>query len=559
MKKAPSQRKRFFYLGCCFTALFALLILRLFQIQIIDGKKYAKMALPQQTVTVDVEEKRGDITDRNGIPFTQADKVQELLIFPRSIGFDDSAYKAIEKLTGKPKSYFKHKDQTYYQEIITDPDSARIKSIQEGRYPGVLYQKRSLRYDDHSLARHVIGYLRKSDGVPMSGMEKVFESYLYPGSAKQVQAVADAKDHIIPGLGYQITDPMESCQVRLTLDYDIQQILENVLDQYPDRHHSGLVVDARTGDILALASRPQFKQYDPESVMNHNEEASFLAMHFEQYPLGSVFKVVVAAAALESGKYTGNTKFTCTGGIQVGSRFFSCHTSSGGLGGISLREALAYSCNDTFIRIAMDLGGEDIVKMAAKFGLGNALDIELPNAAGILMSRQEYTGPGIANLATGQGETMVTPLQVADLMTTLANGGERKQLRLVAGLIAPDGSFLKKSQKSTQTSRQNRTVGRVVSEETAGSLTEWMGDVTEYGTAKEARDPQIGGIVGKTGTPQVSGDPHSKEYGWFAGYFPKKDPRYVIVVLSKEEGGADQVAVPLFHDIAKNIWAHAGQ
>jgi peptidoglycan glycosyltransferase/penicillin-binding protein 2 len=99
----------------------------------------------------------------------------------------------------------------------------------------------------------------------------------------------------------------------------------------------------------------------------------------------------------------------------------------------------------------------------------------------------------------------------------------------------------------------------VVSEETAGSLTEWMGDVTEYGTAKEARDPQIGGIVGKTGTPQVSGDPHSKEYGWFAGYFPKKDPRYVIVVLSKEEGGADQVAVPLFHDIAKNIWAHAGQ
>ncbi|WZL78031.1 penicillin-binding protein 2 [Eubacteriales bacterium mix99] len=559
LRKAPSRKKRFFYLGCCFTVLFALLILRLFQIQIIDGKKYAKMALPQQTVTVDVEEKRGDITDRNGIPFTQADEVQELLIFPRSIGFDDSAYEAIEKLTGKPKAYFNHKDQTYYQEIITDPDSARIRPIQKGQYPGVLYQERSLRYGDHSLARHVIGYLRKSDGVPMSGMEKVYESYLHPGSVKQVQAVADAKDHIIPGLGYQITDPMESCQVRLTLDYDIQQILENVLDQYPDRHHSGLVVDARTGDILALASRPQFKQYDPECVMNHNEEPSFLAMPFEQYPLGSVFKVVVAAAALESDKYTENTRFTCTGGIQVGSRFFSCHTSSGGLGGISLREALAYSCNDTFIRIAMDLGGEDIVKMAEKFGLGKALDIELPNAAGLLMSRQEYTGPGIANLAIGQGETMVTPLQIADLMTTLANGGQRKQLRLVAGLTAPDGSSLKNVQKTAKSSRKDRTMGRVISEKTAGTLSEWMGDVTEYGTAEKARDPQIGGIAGKTGTPQVSGDPYSKEYGWFAGYFPKKDPRYVIVVLSKEEGGADQVAVPLFHDIAKNIRIHAGQ
>ena len=152
---------------------------------------------------------------------------------------------------------------------------------------------------------------------------------------------------------------------------------------------------------------------------------------------------------------------------------------------------------------------------------------------------------------------MVTPLQIADLMTTLANGGQRKQLRLVAGLIAPDGSFLKNTQKSTQSSRQN--MGRVVSEKTAGTLSEWMGDVTEYGTAKKARDPQIGEIAGKTGTPQVSGDPCSKEYGWFAGYFPKKDPRYVIVVLSKEEGGADQVAVPLFHDIAKKIWTHAGQ
>ena len=554
-----SLSKRFVILGASFTALLVLLILRLFQIQVIDGKEYADKALPQQTVTVDVEEKRGDVTDRNGIPFTRAGEIQELVIFPDSIGFDDSAYEAIEELTGKPKSRFGGEDQTYYTETVTNPDPPWIERVREGVYPGVLYQSRALRYDDGSLARHVVGYLRESDGVPMSGMEKVFESWLHPGSARQVHAVADAKDRIIPGLGVRVTEPEETWyDVRLTLDFEIQKILEGVLDQYPDRRHGGLVVDARTGDILALASRPQYKQYDPKSAMD-NDEASFLAIPFEQYPLGSVFKIVVAAAALESGRYTEDTKSVCTGGIQTGNNFFSCHSSVGGLGEITLREAFAHSCNDTFIRIAMDIGGDTIVETAEKFGLGKALDIELPNAAGMLMSKRQYTGSGIANLAIGQGETMVTPLQVADLMTTLANGGERKQLRLVAGLIAPDGSFLKKSQKSTQTSRQNRTVGRVVSEETAGSLTEWMGDVTEYGTAKEARDPQIGGIVGKTGTPQVSGDPHSKEYGWFAGYFPKKDPRYVIVVLSKEEGGADQVAVPLFHDIAKNIWAHAGQ
>ncbi len=83
--------------------------------------------------------------------------------------------------------------------------------------------------------------------------------------------------------------------------------------------------------------------------------------------------------------------------------------------------------------------------------------------------------------------------------------------------------------------------------------------MTEYGTAKGARDPQIGGTAGKTGTPQVSGDPHSKEYGWFAGYFPQDSPKYVIVILSREEGGADSVAVPLFHDIARNIWLNIVQ
>jgi cell division protein FtsI/penicillin-binding protein 2 len=94
----------------------------------------------------------------------------------------------------------------------------------------------------------------------------------------------------------------------------------------------------------------------------------------------------------------------------------------------------------------------------------------------------------------------------------------------------------------------------VISKKTTDELAAWMSDVTEYGTAIKARDGQIGGTAGKTGTPQVSGDPRSGEYGWFAGFFPQDSPRYVIVVMSKEEGGADDVAVPLFHDIARSIW-----
>jgi penicillin-binding protein 2 len=549
MKKTASQNKRFLILGYLFTAILAALILRLFQIQVIDGKEYAERALPQQTITVAVDEKRGDITDRNGIPFTRAGEIQELLIFPNSIGFQEESYNVITELTGKPRSLFSAEDKASYTETIIYPDSKWIQLIQEGIYPGILYKKRIIRYNDDSLARHVIGYLRKSDGVPMSGIEKVYEQYLHPGSARQVHAVADARDQMIPGLGYTVTEPEETWyNVRLTLDYEIQRILEQTLDKYPGRRHGGLVVDARTGDILALASRPQYSQHDPAAAGNGGE-VSFLAIPFEQYPLGSIYKIVVAAAALESGKYSGNTQFHCTGGIQVGNNFFPCHSSSGGLGEITLREAFAYSCNDTFIKIAMDIGGESIVKTAEAFGLGKALDIELPNAAGMLMSKQQYTGPGIANLAIGQGETLVTPLQIASLITAVLNDGRSKQLQLVKGLSTLDGKLYEHKKEAYRNSGT-----RIISESTAKELAVWMADVTEYGTASKARDPQIGGTAGKTGTPQVSGDPHSKEYGWFAGFFPQTDPRYVIVILSREEGGADDVAVPLFHDIARSIW-----
>jgi cell division protein FtsI/penicillin-binding protein 2 len=571
MKKAASQCKRFRALGYIFAAVLAALVLRLFQIQIINGKEYADKALPQQTITVAMDDRQGDIIDRNGIPFTQAGEIQELLIFPNSIGFQEESYQVIEELTGKKKSYFYKKDIANYTETIVRPDSALIKLVEEGIYPGILYQKRNVRYNDTSLARHIIGYLRKSDSIPMSGIEKVYEQYLHPGSAKQVHAVADAKDQMIPGLGYTITEPEETWyNVQLSLDYGIQKILEQALDRYPGHRHGGLVVDAWTGDILALASRPQYKQYDPAAVVEENDpaaESSFLAIPFEQYPLGSVFKIVVAAAALESGKYTSDSNFSCTGGVQVGSKFFPCHSSTGGLGEITLREAFAYSCNDTFIRIAMDIGGDRIIETAESFGLGKALNIELPNAAGILMSKQQYTGPGIANLAIGQGETMVTPLQIADLMTTILNGGQRKQLQLVKGLTSPDGEQIetdsdvnrnfnkqmKSEDEGSQVIRNFRNI-RVISKKTADELAAWMGDVTEYGTAIKARDGQIGGTAGKTGTPQVSGDPRSGEYGWFAGFFPQDNPRYVIVVMSKEEGGADDVAVPLFHDIARSIW-----
>lgn len=551
-KKAASSNKRSIFIGYFFSAIMLLLVLRLFQIQIMQGEEYANQALPQQTIAISTEKIQGNILDRNGIPFTKVGEILELFIFPKIIGFDETAYEIIYKLTGKLKSDFDDKEQSYFKEPVTSFDAELISSIEDNIYQGIILHKTNIRYDDTSLARHIIGYLRKSDGVPMSGIEKVYEQFLHPGSARLVQAITDAEDRIIPSLGYTIVEPDETgYDVQLALDYDIQRILENALDKYPERYHGGLVVDVLSGDILALASRPQYNQADPYNTGNNKGEVSFLSIPFQQFPLGSVFKLIIAAAALESGKYEEDTMFDCTGGIQVGSNFFPCHVATDGLGEITMREAFAYSCNDTFIKIAMEIGGDVILETARRFGLGKSVDIELDNALGTLMSKKNYTGPGIANLAIGQGETMVTPLQIADILTTILNQGQRKQLHLVKGLITSEGEMKENSKVDN--------LGTIISEKTAKALSLWMGDVTEYGTATQARDPLIGGTAGKTGTPQVFGDPHSNEYGWFAGFFPQENSRYVIVIMSREEGGASEVAVPVFHDVARGIWTYENE
>jgi len=547
-KRSRKKCNRNIILGIFFTLLLILLILRLYEIQVINANDYVQRARRQQMSKIPLQKVSGDITDRKGISFTSAGERYEIMVFPDAIGFDDGAYEVIELLTGKSKEYFKQNPADYLALPVVNQDLTLLSSIESNRYPGVICYKKTIRYDDNSLARHVVGYLRVSDGKPMSGIEKAYEAMLHPGQSSYISVFADAADRPLFNMGIEKNEPEEAWyDVQLTLDYNIQQILEEVLDNYPGKRHGGLVLDAHTGEILAMASRPQYKQYEPGAKYTDGMESSFLAIPLEQFPPGSIFKIIVAAAALESGRYTEDTQFTCTGGIQTGSKWVSCTAYTAGSDGLTMREAFAYSCNDTFVRIAMDIGGDAIIETARRFGLGTAVNIELPNPAGHLMEKDEYTGPGIANLAIGQGSLLVTPLQAADVITTILNDGKRKAIKLVSGFVDPSGSFIANTSYS-------KAEDRVISPATAKTLTEWMGDVTEYGTGKKARDPIIGGTAGKTGTPRVFGDPDSNEYGWFTGFFPKENPRYVIVVLSQEEGGAADTAVPLFHDIARSIW-----
>ena len=547
MLKMLSTNKRLLSIGLLISLLLFLLIIRLAHIQIVKASEYSQKAHRQRMLAVSIEKLRGDILDRNGIPFTKGKERSYLLLFPGLLREDDSVVNIIQSMTGMTKDEIMQisRINTPYikKEIIRSIAQGEI-DIESGKYPGIMIIRERTRYDNTSLARHVIGYLNKSDMTPAAGIEKEYNRYLDSDSSMMMYAITDARKHVIPGVGFKIIGEDKTYyNVRLTLDYYIQKALEDALDRDGGRG-GGVVIDVKTGDILAMASRPNFEQNNVWASINKDD--SLWAVPSVAFPPGSVFKIVVAAAALEAGICDGDTPYTCTGEITINGVTYSCHSNTGGLGEITIREAFAHSCNDAFIKLAQELGGKKIIEMARRLGFASSLDIGLMNEAGELPDRAEYAGAGIGNLALGQGKIEATPLQIANMISIIANDGIRKNIGLVNGLLSRNGELI-------QDLRAKGQETRVLSPEVARELREWMKSVTKYGTGVGAYSYSIGGTAGKTGTPQIAGDPNAKYYGWFAGFFPADQPRYVIVILSREESSGGARAATIFKETAEAI------
>ena len=422
------------------------LIVSLFRIQIIDHEKLSAQTDRQSKMSIGANIVRGDILDRNGIALTRADEVIYLAIYPKLLEGREGIIDIIKTLTSIKDTELKEKmgSKPHSFELeIKNPDTYLMNQIVNNIYPGLFTYAVDKRYDEKSIARHIVGYIQE-DGYPMMGIEKNFNQFLDGADTDNISIFKDANNNPIFGAGY-IYDKSSNIyhDVQLTLDYRIQEIVEKELDSYGGRA-GAIVIDIESGDILAAASRPNYKQYDISGSM---EPDCLWAVPFKAFPPGSVFKIIVAAAALEEGGYVGDDIFYCPGGVNIHGVFYPCHQSIGGLGYLTLKEAFARSCNDTFINIAKDLGGNTVVRYAKRFGLGKGLDIGLSNDDGGLPDSQIFAGAGIGNLAIGQGDVMVTPLQMADVIATIVNGGVRKPLRLIEKIISSKGDIIEIKQE----------------------------------------------------------------------------------------------------------------
>ncbi len=399
------------------------------------------------------------------------------------------------------------------------------------------------RYD--SLACHIIGYLG-NNGRGVSGVEKSFDGVLSDAGHELYARVAtDANGRVLIGEKTQIFgNEFPKSGVILTVDRDIQRIAENALDNSGAECAAVVVMDIYTGAVRACVSRPDFDRNNIASVLN-DPDSPLINRAFSAFSVGSVFKPVVAAAALENG-IGEDYSYECTGSVTLNGVTFNCHKKDGH-GVIDMETAVALSCNTYFISLALEVSADRIIETAKAFGFGEQTFFadSLRSKGGNLPDKIDSKA-ATANLAFGQGELTATPVQICTMMAIIANGGHKVRPNLVEGEVDWQGNAIRAGGYYER--RQ------IISQRTALLLQKFLEAVVEKGSGSRARS-EFFAVAGKTATAQTGKTENGEEIynAWFAGYFPTDKPEYAVVIL-KENGGEGAVScAPVFKEIAQGI------
>jgi penicillin-binding protein 2 len=501
---------------------------------------------------IPVELGRGKIYDRNLIPLTNRTNISYLIIFPKHFERKNDTLKLISNLTKIPINDLK-KDKRFSktQPIkleITNYDIDCLKKVIALK--GVFPIDYSERYNHNGIASHIIGYINKIDNTGAKGIEKQYDTILKENQFKKFGAIVDAQKRIIPGFGYATLQPSHKKiqkNIITTLDYQIQKIVEETFDKKYTKG-SIIVLDAKSGKVLAMTSRPNYDQNNVAAFLNNTDNELYNRAIQVAYPPGSIFKIVVAAAALENETTNIKDTFTCRGYETIGDTTIKCESfENHGHGTINLEQAFAISCNSVFIQLAQKIGREKILFMTKKFGFGTLTGIELPEEVyGKLPSKEYLKGAGIGNIAIGQGTLEATPIQIARMTAIIANNGIDNGISLIEKIVD--------EQKNTIKIMDKKHSSKIISIRTAKKIQNLMSKVVTEGTANNIKLNNIGGAAGKTGSAQAVSDRKKTVHAWFTGYFPYKNPKYVITIIVENGKSGRITAAPLFQEIAQKIW-----
>lgn len=524
------MRKRWKALSICLAVIMTLLAGRLAYIQLLGQEDLSAAAHVQQQITLEGADTRGAIYDRNGTPL--AGQQQEYIYIIEEESFDGETMNAL--------------NQVYAEEVPNEDNQYRVftsqlylKSTGERliRNSGAFILEAGRRYQHQQTAVHMIGYTNPKDGSGATGLELQYDEVLSQYN-KKVAAVADVQGKLLQGKGLAVTSNQDQDNyvkdgITTTLESGLQKAVEEILAQQP-YDGAAVVTEVKTGQILAAASTPVYDPVNVESYMESQSGELINKVTQGQYPPGSIFKMIVAAAALEMG-IDPYSVYTCNGAETVNGQTVKCSTGGEtGHGTITLKDAFAKSCNCAFIQLGQQIGAEAILSMAENMGLGETVLNGYPGEkSGNLMTSEQSQGAAIANLSIGQGELLVTPLQAARVTGIIANDGLDTGLQLVL-----EQEEILEGQ-------------RCISQETAENLQEMMAQTMIDGTGSQLESDVS--MAAKTGSAESVQAGSEVVHGWICGYVPAEAPQYAITVFMEDGKSGSGSAGPVFASIAQYL------
>jgi cell division protein FtsI (penicillin-binding protein 3) len=532
-----------------------IIVARLIIVQVLHYGEWVQRAQRQQQRTVEISPQRGIIYDRNGQELAMTVQVDSVFAVPSEIHDQKTTAELLAKLIGEdPDSVLERmQSQRNFAWIARKVDgetAARIKSL---GLRGIYFQKELKRfYPKRALAAQVLGYVGMED-TGLAGIEHLYQNQLN-GVKGRVVITMDARRK---WFGHMEHPPEPGSNVVLTIDEKIQFIAEKELEQamQDTQAVSGTVVvqNPRTGEILALANAPSFNpnlthEITPEKLKNHALS--------DVYEPGSVFKTVTFSSAFEENVARPEEVINCDPGYIIvgGIRIRDSHH----IGTVTLERAYAESSDVGAVKMALRLGPERFYKHMQEYGFGQLTNVELPGETrGLLRNPSKWAASSIGSMAIGQ-EIGVTPLQVASMMSSIANDGVYSLPRIVAGVTPPSQGY-QRIEFHPQSQR------RVLSSYTAAIMRRLTEEVVLEGTARRAI---LNGYTsaGKTGTAEKV-DPRTHAYSKtdyvasFVGFTPVNNPVLTIAVILDSPRGlhqGGQVSAPVFKRVAEQVLAYYG-
>lgn len=587
--RKPISEKGLLFFRYLILAGMTILVLKIFYLQVVRRDYYSQMAKENRVRYISIKAPRGIIFDRNGKELISNIPSFDVVAIPADLPKDFSEREKEEKKIAEilnmndqnvksivESQNFESLNPVLVRENISQ-DEALVFSERKSAFSGFQLDKAAVReYKSGEYFSPVMGYcgkitseeLEKNPDYPMTdyigktGLEASYEKYLRGKNGKQKVEV-DSSGNVKKDLG--IDPPENGADLHLGIDADLQRkiydSLKSMTEQTGTKTAAAVAIDPRNGEVLALVDIPSYDNNlfargisaeDYKSLLNDESKPMFNRAVSGEYPPGSTFKPLVAAAALEEKTVNAGTTVDCGGGIRIGSYNFPDWKTHGVT---DVRKAIAESCDVFFYSVGGGwgnipaLGIDKIKKYASEFGLGKPLGIDIPGESSGLIPDQAwklnhfgekwYTGDDY-HCAIGQGFDTVTPLQLANYTATIANGGKVYKPHLLRSIVKNDG---------TEEKFGSEILSRnFISPSNLEIVREGMGQAVISGTAQSLKDLPVA-VAGKTGTAQFGSE--NKTHGWFVSFAPYDNPEIAMAVLVEGGGEGHSTAVPVTKEVYK--------